>query len=503
MELSDSRRMKLADDTAIGERGIDSLRLMETAASFVADAAAAYLGARKKAAVFCGPGNNGGDGVAAARILMQKHGAAVRVFLVGRREKMTADCKAMEQKLAAAGGVLEPFFEADAEAAAREADVLIDALFGVGLSRDMTGDPLAAVRVMNASGKPAVAADIASGVSADTGRVLGEAVRAACTVTFSMAKPGHFVEPGCVYRGELRIVDIGIPADLVRSSGCGVHAIHGEDLRLSKRRRLSHKGDHGKLLVVGGCVGYTGAPSLCAKAAVRSGAGLVYLGVPSDIYEITAVKNDEAMPFPLRSNRRGGISAEAWDSVGERLAACGVCVLGPGMGRGEDTLALVRAMIARAQCPLVLDADALWAAAQDLTILDRAEGLVVLTPHEGEFQRLLGRPVADRLGDAMEFARRHRCCVVLKGHRTICAFPEGEAFVIDAGNPGMAKGGTGDVLAGVIGAMLGQMAPARAIVTACWLHARAGDIAAETMGEYAMTASDIIGCLYRAQREIQ
>lgn len=504
MELSDSRRMKTADEAAIQERGIDSLRLMETAAGFVAEAAAGYLGAGKRAVVFCGPGNNGGDGVAAARILMKKYGASVRAFLVGKREKMTADCRAMEERLTASGGALEDFSEAEAAAAARGADVLIDALFGVGLSRELAGDPLAAVRIMNAAGKPVVSADIPSGISADTGRVLGEAVKAACTVTFSMAKPGHFAEPGCVYRGELRIKDIGIPKDLVKASACGVHAIHGEDLHLPRRDRLSHKGDHGKLLIVGGHVGYTGAPSLCARAAVRSGAGLVYLGVPSDIYEITAVKNDEAMPFPLRSNGRGGISAKAWDSIGERLVACGVCVIGPGLGRGEDTLSIVRTVISRAQGPLVLDADALWAAAQDVTILESAASLAVLTPHGGEFQRLLGRPVEDRLTDASDFARRHGCCVVLKGHRTICAFPEGEAFIIDAGNPGMAKGGTGDVLAGVIGAMLAQpIAPARAIVTACWLHARAGDIAAAELGEYVMTASDIIDRLHMAQREIQ
>ena len=505
MELSDSLHMKAADAAAIGQRGVDPLVLMETAAGFVAEAAASYLGERRRAAVFCGPGNNGGDGVAAARILMKKYGAAVRVFLVGRREKMTGDCREMEKRLEAAGGRLEDFSPEDGTLPGllRETDVLIDALFGVGLSRDLAGDPLAAVKLMNASGKPVVSADIPSGVSADTGRVLGDAVRAARTVTFSMAKPGHFAEPGCVYTGELLVRDIGIPADLLEGAGCGVYAIRGEDLRLPRRDRLSHKGDHGKLLIVGGSVGYTGAPSLCARAAVRSGAGLVYLGVPADIYEITAVKNDEAMPFPLRSNERGQASAAAWDAVGERLVACGVCVIGPGLGRGEDTLSLVRTVISRAQCPLVLDADALWAAAADPTVLDSAADLLVLTPHEGEFARLLGRPVRDRLEDARQFAAKHDCCVVLKGHRTICAFPDGRAYIIDVGNPGMAKGGTGDVLAGVIGAMLGQMTAARAIVTACWLHARAGDIGAGLFGEYALTASDIIDCLYRAQREIQ
>ena len=498
MELSDAKRMKAAGGAAIGERGIDSLALMETAAGFVAEAAAEYLGDNRTAVIFCGPGNNGGDGVAAARLLAERTGAYIRAFLVGDREKMTPDTLAMERKLTETGVALEPFRADDpmAAAAAMNAGVIVDALFGVGLRRPLTGDALAAVKLMNESPAPVVAADIASGVSADSGMILGEAVRAACTVTFSKAKPGHFIEPGCVCCGELRVKDIGIPADLVRASGCGVYAIHGEDLRLPVRDRLMHKGDCGKLLILGGSVAYTGAPSLCAAGAVRSGAGLVYLGVPADIYEITAVKNQEAMPFPLSSD-----GETAWSVVRDRLEKCDVCVMGPGMGR-SGAAELTRRVLAEAKGPLVLDADALWALSQDLTMLERTEAQVVLTPHAGEFARLLGRPVEDRLGDAVGFAREHRCAVILKGHHTICAFPDGKAFVVDAGNPGMATGGTGDVLAGVVGGMLGQLPFRRAVVTACWLHARAGDIAAARVGEYALKAGDIVEDLCRAEMEI-
>lgn len=491
MELAMAAGMKAADKTAIEERGIDSLLLMERAAGFVAEAAAEYRVADGPAVLFCGPGNNGGDGVAAARLLLER-GIPVRAFLVGAREKMTADTRAMERRLLEAGGVLEDFRAADGMAAVNEAGVIVDALFGVGLSRELTGDALAAVQLMNRASAPVIAADIASGVSADTGLVLGEAVHAACTVTFSMAKPGHFIEPGCVYCGELRVCDIGIPADILKTAGCGIYAIHGEDLRLPARDRLSHKGDHGKLLILGGCMGYTGAPSLCAHAAVRAGAGLVYLGVPEDIYAITAVKNDEAMPFA----RTDALAAE-------RLSQCDVCVIGPGMGRTEDTLALTRYVLENAGTrPVVADADALWALSRDPALLDNTEAALVLTPHEGEFARLLGRPVRDRLHDALSFAETHGCAVVLKGHRTICAFPDGKAYVIDAGNPGMAKGGSGDVLAGVIGAMLGQLTGRRAVVTACWLHARSGDIAAGKFGEYALKAGDLIDTLFRAELEI-
>lgn len=497
MELSDARRMKAADETAIHERGVGSLELMETAARAVAAAAAEYLRGGA-AVVFCGAGNNGGDGVAAARILHAAHGAPVRVFLVGKREKMTDDTRAMERELLRAGVRIEDFSADSAEqkAAAETADVIVDALFGVGLNRELSGDALCAVRLINAAARPVVSADIPSGVAADTGRILGDAVRAQVTVTFSMAKPGHFIEPGCVCTGQLRVADIGIPSDLLAQSGCGVYAIHGDDLRLPARERLSHKGDHGKLLILGGSVPYTGAPTLCAGAAVRAGAGLVYLGVPADIYEITAVKNDEAMPFPLAGGE------ETLRTALERLSACDACVIGPGLGRGADTLPLVRQVLENASCPVAADADALWAISQEPSLLDGRNAPTVLTPHGGEFARLLGRPVGDRLTDALDYAKAHGCAVVLKGHRTICAFPDGKAFVIDAGNPGMAKGGTGDVLAGVIGALLGQLPFRRAVVTACWLHARAGDIAAERYGEYALKATDIIEHLYRAQNEI-
>ncbi len=506
MELSDAKRMKEADALAIHERGIDSLALMETAAGHVAAAVMDYMDDSRSAVLFCGPGNNGGDGVAAARLLAAR-GVTVRAFLVGDREKMTSDTRAMEAKLRLAGGALEDFRAEDPQlpALCGSAGVIVDALFGVGLSRPLTGDALAAVHIMNRSGRPVVAADIASGVSADTGLILGEAVRAACTVTFSRAKPGHFTEPGCVCCGELRVMDIGIPADLLRRSGCGIYAIHGGDLRLPVRERVSHKGDYGKLLILAGSVPYTGAPTLCARAAVRAGAGLVYLGVPSDIYEITAVKNDEAMPFPLAPGEPGRgdvLSEEAAAAVREKLSGCGVCVIGPGLGRSERTKALVNLALRGGGIPVAADADALWAIAEDLTVLDEAAASVVLTPHEGEFARLLGRPVKDRLNDAMGFARDHRCAVVLKGHRTVCAFPDGKGYIIDAGNPGMAKGGSGDVLAGVIGAMLCQLPSRRAVVTACWLHARAGDIAAGKYGEYALKATDIIDGLHRAELEI-
>lgn len=272
---------------------------------------------------------------------------------------------------------------------------------------------------------------------------------------------------------------------------------------LPKRRPDTHKGDYGKLLILGGAVGYTGAPTLCARAAVRAGAGLVYLGVPAPIYEITAVKNDEAMPFPLPADERGGVAPAAAAEALRRLDGCDVCALGPGMGKGEGAAALVRAVLESGRGkPLVLDADALNVLRPMLPLLRSYPGPAVLTPHAGEFARLGGERTGDLSADALGFARAWNCIVVLKGHRSVVAFPDGEAFVTTHGNPGMAKGGSGDVLTGVIAALLGQLPVQRAVTTGVYLHSLAGDLCAARLGEYAMTATDLIETLPEATKRI-
>ena len=275
------------------------------------------------------------------------------------------------------------------------------------------------------------------------------------------------------------------------------------EVLLPKRAPETHKGDYGKLLIVGGAVGYTGAPTLCARAAVRAGAGLVYLGVPAPIYDITAIKNDEAMPFPLPADQNGGVAPEAAETVLARLSGCSVCALGPGMGKGEGTAALVRAVLTSgASCPLVLDADALNVLQPMLPLLRRCAGPVILTPHLGEFRRLGGEVTGGMAADALRFSAEWNCIVVLKGHRSVVAFPDGKVYITTHGNPGMAKGGSGDALTGILAALLGQLPPERAICTAVYLHSLAGDLCAQRMGEYAMTATDLIETLPEATRQI-
>jgi len=493
MRLTDSKMMRDADSSAIHVSGVPSTWLMTNAAGHVARAAMDLMDVKRRAVIFCGSGNNGGDGVAAALYLLRR-GVELRVILVGSRERLTDDTAEMERRLTELGAILEDFSELDIEDLERfikSSGVIIDAILGIGLDREISGDVLYAVNLINAAEAPVVSADIASGVQADTGRILGNAVHADVTVTFTKAKAGHFVEPGCTCCGELKIVDIGIPKELADGAEINIHAVMPEDVALPKRNPISHKGDYGKLLLIGGSVGYTGAPTLAARAAVRAGAGLVSLGVPASIYQITAVKNDEAMPFPL-ADRDGRLSIDALPVILDKLASCDVCAIGMGLGRSEELNGLVQNLVAESNKPLIIDADGLFALAQDMTALERAKKPIILTPHEGEFIRMGGDLTGGRLGAAREFAEKHGCVLLLKGHHSICAFPDGEVCIIPNGSPGMAKGGSGDVLSGIIAAMMGQLPLKRAVITAAYLHARAGEICAEKYGEYAMTPGDII-----------
>ena len=559
LPLATAAQMKELDRRTIEEWGVPSLELMENAARAVADTVwelvhpkedefspRAYgmsvVLTRKKGgapptdeeqrqmdeireiveskntdptprvAVFCGPGNNGGDGVAAARLIAEKGNCYVRAFFVGDRTKMTPDERAMEEKLLAAGGMLEDFTIDLTDRETAEAtftfeqrkistwlstcDCVVDALFGIGLTRPVTGPFQAAARLMNA--RTVVSCDIPSGVRADTGELLGEAVRAKVTVTFTRGKPGLYMGEGAAHAGEVRIVDIGIPHDLefqMFRDLPRLEVANSPNSGLPRRPAEAHKGDFGKVFILAGSEGYTGAPVLAARAALRTGAGLVFLGVPRDIYPIVAVRCDEAMPFPL---------PEDYDAILERARGCDVALIGPGLGRAAETEKLALSLLADLDIPVVLDADGINALAGHIDVLDKRSAPTVLTPHEGEFARLTGRalPVRDRLSAARDFAQEHGCILALKGHGTITAAPDGSAWVNATGNPGMAKGGSGDVLAGMIAALLGQKhlrkerregdnVPELA-ADAVYYHGAAGDVCAQRLGEYAMLPTDLI-----------
>ena len=512
MKLVTSAQMKELDRRAIQDRGIPSIDLMERAAAGVAEAALDLLSVRPgkaRVSVLCGPGNNGGDGIAAARLLFLR-GAAVRVFLAGRYERLTPDALEETRRLSECGVGLEPLEPGRPEQGdwILSSHVIVDALFGVGLSREIAPDSAAAAAVglMNRSRGRVVAADIASGVAADTGRVLGCAVKADRTVTFTLPKVGQFAGDGVLCSGRVEVLDIGIPRDLVDDVTCRTQTVEREfaAAAVPPRKPDGHKGDFGKLLVVGGAVGYTGAPYLTASAAVRSGCGLVYLGVPEGIWEIETVRCVSAMPVPL-ADRNGRLSRRALPAILDRLKDCGVLALGPGLGRDEDTAKLVRSLLRETEKPVVLDADGINALEGHIDTLDaRRDRVTILTPHDGEFARLGGDlSGGDRVGAARSFAEAHGCILVLKGHRTVTAVPSGNALVNTTGNSGLAKGGSGDVLTGLIASLLAQgAAPVQAAAGGVWLHGRAGDLAAERLTAWCMAPEDVISHLPEAFREL-
>ncbi len=496
MKFAGSNAMKAMDTHAIEVVGIPSDTLMRRAASGAVEAAKEMLGSQeKKTVIFCGSGNNGGDGIAMAAFLTEA-GYPVDCIMVGSREKMTPDSRIMEQWLSSIGGSLVDYEE--------EADYLngcgliVDALFGTGLSRNISGKYEALIAAINESGVPVLACDIPSGISADTGEVLGCAVKADVTVTFNLPKTGQLLSPGTEYTGRLIVHDIGIPQeskDTVEFDGEYVT----EKMVFSwlpKGNLESHKGDYGKDLLLCGSKGYTGAAALAAKGALRTGAGLVYLGVPEAVYPILASKLDEPVVFPLPSNGNGRFARMAVEDIIENLRDKDAVLVGPGMGRCYDTEAVVDAVLENARCPIVLDADGINVLEGHIDRLDRAAAPVVLTPHEGEFRRLGGDLSMGRMAGARALAEKTGAVVVLKGYRTITAAPDGRIYVNSTGNPGMATGGSGDVLSGILTCLLGQgMEPAEAAAAAVWLHGRAGDIAEQRLGRRSMLPSDMIDAL--------
>ena len=504
MRLATAMQMREADKHAIEDLGISSATLMENAALHLVNETMKHLPSGGRVAAFCGTGNNGGDGICAAAMLLEK-GIKVKVVLIGDPMKLTPDSMEMKTRFERAGGTLERLsMNADNSEYLSDCDVIIDAIFGIGLSSMLTGEALTAVTLINSTSAFIISADIPTGVHADTGAIYADAVKADVTVTFSLAKPGHFVEPGCIYTGKLVVADIGIPKDVTNSIPIHKFAATSSDITLPKRKPDTHKGSYGRTLVVAGSVGYTGAPVLSAKAATKTGAGLVYLGVPKSIYDIMAIKLNEEMPFPLPDDAKGKLTANAASEILRHASRCDVCLIGPGLGQSDEVTELVSSITRLIETPIVLDADGLNALTKNTEILNQSTCPLILTPHVGEFIRLGGDLTnGDRLGAACQFAMKHGCILVLKGHRTIVALPNGTAYINTTGGPAMAKGGTGDVLAGMIASLIAQKLPiVHAVVAAVYIHGMAGDLSAEKLGEYSVAASDIIEMLPEAIKSV-
>jgi NAD(P)H-hydrate epimerase len=494
--------MREADRRTIDEIGIPSLVLMENAGrQVVAAMEAIYTDlADRHVAVLCGRGNNGGDGFVVARTLAQR-GVAVSVFLIGQVSDVRGDARVNLDILGRLG--LTVVEVADGQAwelhvsEVRDCTLIVDAIFGTGLNAPVSGLIESVITDINASSIPVVSIDLPSGLSADTSDTIGESIEAGTTVTLAAPKLPLVLMPAEMRAGDIVIADIGIPVDVVNAlDGPRVELLTRSGTRelLTPRAPDSHKGDYGHVLIVAGSRGKTGAAHLSGVGALRSGAGLVTVATPADCQAIVAGMAPEYMTHAL-TNGAEGLDPDGVDQVLEMARDVVVC--GPGLGQQPATKRFVQALVDRATMPLVVDADGLNAFGADPDRLAGREGRdVIITPHPGEMARLVGMSTEEvqrrRLEVARNFARTHHVYVVLKGHRTLIATPDEKIFINPTGNAGMATGGTGDVLSGMIAAWLGQLLDAEAACKlAVYLHGMAGDLAEAHNGEVSMTALDL------------
>ena len=513
MRVLNAAQMRDADRQSIEEIGIPSMVLMENAGrQVVAALEAAYDDLQDRhVAVLCGRGNNGGDGFVVARTLYQR-GTDVSVFVIGSLIDIKGDARLNVEILGRLGiTVVEVSDEQAWELHFSEiskCDLIVDAIFGTGLKEPLGGMLETVAADINSSGIPVTAIDLPSGLSADRAEPIGDSIRAHITVTLGAPKLPLVLPPGEAHAGNIVVADIGIPPEVIENlAGPRIELLTRESMRemLHPREPDSHKGDFGHVLIVAGSRGKTGAAHLAALGALRSGAGLVSVATPGSVQPIVAAMGAEYMTVALPEHD-GRVSSDAVEQI--LALEQDVIAIGPGLGTGPEITAFVEALIERSDCPLVLDADALNALAGNTDRLQTGGSRqIVITPHPGEMGRLVGISTeevqASRLDVARDFAVTNQIYVVLKGYRTLVATPDGKVFINPLGNPGMATGGTGDVLAGVLSAWLAQLLDAEAACKlAVYIHALAGDLAEADEGEVAMTAGDLAGHLGDAVLEL-
>lgn len=501
MKLASVQEITHIDRKAIREFGIPGPVLMENAAAAVLQEMERHfdglLGV--KVGIICGKGNNGGDGLALARRLRIR-GVPVRVAVLAPFSALRGEAKLNLSILRKTDVEIIPNAGPSVlNELVAWSDVVVDALLGVGLSKPLKGNYALAVELMNASGRPVVAVDIPSGIDADSGQVLGSAVRADLTVTMTLPKRGLFLHPGSDCAGTVRIADIGIPPQVIEKESLRTNLLDREMLQgsFAPRSRDGHKGDYGHLLVIAGSQGKAGAAVMAARGALRSGAGLVTISAPASIVSILQQQAFEAMCIPAGESIDGTIGMGVEGEILKATATMAACAIGPGLTIHYETVQVVRNLVQSIEIPMVIDADGLNALAGSADVLRRTKAPVIVTPHPGEMARLAGIAVRevqqDRIAVARRFASKYGVTVVLKGAGTVIATPKGDAFLNTTGNPGMATGGTGDVLTGVIGSLLAQgYHPQEAACIGVFIHGLAGDRAAEEKGEAGMIAGDVI-----------
>ncbi len=515
MKILTSAEMKEIDRQTIEEVGIPGPVLMENAGLQIFRFLQTILPYcdGDKIVIVAGRGNNGGDGLVIARHLWN-HGIVAQVLLLAAKDEVRGDA-ALNLRIAEKIGVpvSEVRSEADWKAKKKlikEASVIVDAIFGTGLSKPAEGLYAKAIEDINKTGAFKLAVDIPSGLSSDSFEIIGPAVKADVTVTLAAPKIAHVLPPAEEWVGELVVADISVPPQLFDAPRLKLELVEKRNLLKSfqKRQRDSHKGSYGHLFIIAGSVGKTGAAVMAAKAALKTGAGLVTAGTPQSCLPMVAKGMVELMTEPLAETEEKTIAAEALPRARALLKGKDALLIGPGISTQSSTAGFLAKLIPEIKLPVVIDADGLNILSLNPELLKRLPKTAILTPHPGEFARLVGLPLRDVIKKKLElapaFAQEHGVYLVLKGYRTLVCTPDGRTFVNPTGNPGMATGGSGDVLSGMIASFLMQDKDAlQASLAAVYLHGLSGDRAAEKMGERALVASDLVRFLPAALKAME
>jgi len=508
MKIVTSAEMREIDRVTSERFGIASLTLMEKAGSAVAEFALSFCPAAKTFSVVCGKGNNGGDGFVAARKLHEA-GREVRLLLLADPAELRGDAATKFARLptksaAPPFAVFKGWGEPKSAQAVFACDVLIDAILGSGFRPPVSGAYAEAIAKINSASAPVIAVDIPSGADVDVmGEQTGAVARADAIVTFTAPRPAHIF--GNLSSGPTVIAPIGSPDEAIQSS-LNLNVITPREIAplIVPRPRDSNKGMYGHVLVVGGSLGKTGAAAMAGFSALRAGAGLATVAAPQSVLWVIAGYHPELMTEPLEETAAGTIASHALKGFEQIAEQKTLLAIGPGISRHPETSEFVREVVRQSKTSIVLDADGVNAFEGRAGELNGRGRTLVLTPHPGEMARLTGLSTPaiqrDRINVARSFAREHELILVLKGDRTVVARPDGEVWVNATGNPGMATGGTGDILTGIVAGMLAQN-PKRefeAVLAAVYLHGLAGDIARERLGEHSLVATDLVKTLPEA-----
>jgi NAD(P)H-hydrate epimerase len=505
MKVVTARQMQELDRKTINDIGIPGIVLMENAGRGTWEQIKLYFPDvhKTRIAVLCGRGNNGGDGFVIARCFYNA-GCDVKAFLLSTVDRVGGDARINLDAFQQMGGSVEEIKDEAqwklAGSCLKHAGLVVDALLGTGLPSVVKGLYKCVIEDINALSRvPVVSVDIPSGLEATSGKVLGTAVKARLTCTYGLPKRGLFLFPGVACAGAVEVIDIGIPEQLIEKQGLKESLLEESSFAgsIAQRRPESHKGTFGHAFILAGSPGKTGAAAMAAQAAMRTGAGLVTLGVPQSLNAVLENKVTEVMTEPLPDSGEGFLGKDSWPRIRELLFGMAVVAIGPGLSERDETCGLVYRVLESAEVPLIVDADGLNAVAKNPDILRKAKAPVVLTPHPGEMARLMATTTkkiqADRIDHAREFSGRYGVIVVLKGARTIIAEPGGRIYINPTGNPGMASGGMGDVLTGIIAGLAAQgLSLDVASQLAVFVHGLIGDEIAYERGEIGIMATDLI-----------